>query len=293
METTLPIAKLLARYGIRPTKRLGQHFLVDRRYLDKIVQTHELDDVKTILEVGPGPGNLTERLLQTGAGVLAVEVDARFVPLLNDRFAGGPDFTLCQIDILQSGELNPRVISTLQERWEEGWALVSNLPYQVATTVIVEVMYLPIMPKVMCVTIQKEVARRLLGRPGSKDYSALTVLVQSFANVQLVCTVPAGAFWPRPAVDSATVKIVPKRETGIKNPQYLRRMVNLMFRHRRKTLRSGFLKVLPEEQKLQAEKAFQQLGTDPSARAEQLEISDFIGLSNTMLEQGVNFSIDR
>jgi len=291
METTLPIAKLLARYGIRPTKRLGQHFLVDRRYLDKIVQTHELSDVKTILEVGPGPGNLTELLLQTGAGVLAVEVDARFVRLLDDRFAGRPDFTLCQTDILQSGELNPRVISTLQESWEKGWALVSNLPYQVATTVIVEMMYLPVMPKVMCVTIQKEVARRLLGRPGSKDYSALTVLVQSFASVQLVCTVPSGAFWPRPAVDSATVKIVPKRESGIKAPQHLRKMVNLMFRHRRKTLRSGFLKVLPEEQKLQAEKAFQQLGTDPSARAEQLEIGDFIGLSNTMLELGVNFSI--
>ena len=274
------LAKLLAGYGIFPTKRWGQHFLVDRRHLVKLIQIKELQAVETVLEVGPGPGNLTEMLLDKGFRVLAVEIDDRFVGLLHDRFGQRDDFTLYRMDVLYRGRLNPTVTSALRACRPRPWALVSNLPYQVATTVMLEVLYLPFPPEVICVTIQKEVAARLGGTPGTRDYSALSVLVQSAAAVKRVSPVPAGSFWPAPKVDSAIVKLVPYRPPRVADAGQFRGMVSAIFRNRRKTLRAGFLKSLSPEERERFGRAFDELGIDASFRAQQLAVDDFIGLGN-------------
>lgn len=277
------LPRLLKEYGIHPAKRLGQHFLLDERHLRNMLQIPGLSDLAVVLEVGPGPGNLTELLLQEGAKVLAVELDRRFVKLLNDRFADQDDFTLIHADILARGKLNPDVIAALANTWSGGWAVISNLPYQVGTTVIVEALHLPVRPRVICATIQKEVAERMLASPGTKSYSILTILVQSYTIVERVSIVPAGAFWPKPAVDSATIRLTTKAKDDVSDPAHLRQMVSGMFQHRRKTLRSGYLKRLPISVRDVNEMAFEKLGIDPSARAEQISVDDFIGLSNMIV----------
>ena len=279
----LSIVKLLAKYGIYPAKRFGQNFLLDKSHLSKLLEPKELQQVSTILEIGPGPGNLTELLLKTPANVIAVEIDKRFGRLLDDRFGKNSNFHLVQADVLDRGKINPTIISKLKPT-SDNWALVSNLPYQAATTIIVETLYLPFLPKVMCVTIQKEVARRLLGSPGNKDFSALTVLVQARANVKLISHIPPGAFWPSPKVSSSTVSITPFKKSNIIDINHLRKIVNQMFTHRRKTLRAGFLKKLPLNQQSITKEAFGQLGIDPKARAEQLNVIDFIELSNLLIK---------
>lgn len=273
------IAKLLAGYGIRASKQLGQHFLVDTRHLVKLLQIKELSDVETLLEVGPGPGNLTELLVDTGKPVIAVELDRRFIRLLNDRFT---DLTLIHADVLQRGRLNPAVTSVLERSWGKPWAIVANLPYQVATAVILEALHLPHRPHVMCVTVQKAVAQRLRASPGRKAFSALSVLAQSYATVELVSTVPAGSFWPRPNVDSAIVKLIAKPRPGIHDGAALRDLVNAMFRSRRKTLKTGFVQALPREQQPIVNEALSGLGLEPALRAEQLDVDCFIQLSNVL-----------
>jgi len=278
------VAQLLARYGIHPTKRFGQHFLIDRRHLLKLVRMRELADVRTIVEVGPGPGNLTELLVATPANVIAAEIDSRFVALLTDRFSASDNFKLIHADILHRGKLDPSVTSVLQTVWDRPWAVVSNLPYQVAATVILEMLYLPFPPELMCVTVQKDVARRLKASPATREFSALSVLVQSYTIVQLLSYVPAGAFWPRPNVDGAIIKLTPRAGPTVRDGRHLRNMVNAMFQARRKMLKTGFLHALPKAQLRIASEAFERLGIDPKARAQQLQVDDFIRLSNFMVE---------
>ncbi len=277
------LVKLLAAYGIYPARRFGQNFLVDRRHLVKHLQISELEDVKTILEIGPGPGNLTELLLKTGKEVLAVEIDERFIRLLNDRFGGCDNFRLRHSDILIGGRFSSEITTLLADNYEQPWAIIANLPYQISTTVVLEALHLPAPPAVMCVMVQKEVARRLKAGPGTKDYSGLSVLAQSHAAVELVANVPAGSFWPPPKVDSAIVKLVGRGETGIDDPGHLRRLVNAMFRSRRKTIRSGYLKPLAEEERDIAHKALQELEIEITLRAEQLPVETFIQLSNLIV----------
>lgn len=274
------LVKRLARYGIHPAKPYGQHFLLDRHYLGKLIEPPELAEVRTILEVGPGPGNLTELLVNTGTNVISVEIDERFARLLTDRFGQAANFRLFQGDILAKGGLNPEVTALLRERWDRPWALVSNLPYQVGTVVIVEVLHLPVRPAVVCVMVQREVAARLAAKAGGKDYSALSVLAQAYMEVRRLAVVPPGAFWPPPKVDSAIVKMTARPEAAVRDPAGFRDMVNLMFQHRRKTLRSGFLGRLGTDLRRRYEQAFEEMGIDPAKRAEQLDIYDFIGLGN-------------
>jgi len=285
-NTALTVAQMLASYGIRASRQLGQHFLIDKRHLVKLIRINELAGVDTILEVGPGPGNLTELLLETSAHVLAVEIDDRFVRLLNDRFAGMANFELIHADILRRGKLNPTVTSVLESTWRKPWAVVANLPYQVATTVILELLYLDHRPEVICVTVQKEVARRLKASPGSKDFSALSVLAQSYTIVKLLAYVPAGSFWPRPNVDSAIVTLAARKTPNIRDGGHLRNMVNAMFKHRRKMLRTGFLRALPKSQQVLVETALTESGIDLAARAQQLGVDQFVALSNRLVQLG-------
>jgi len=282
---SLSLTKLLAGYGIRPQKGLGQHFLVDTKHLSKLLQANELRAVDVVLEIGPGPGNLTELLVGLPVRVIAAEIDQRFVHLLEDRFGDRSNFELCRADILERGKLNPRVVTKVVPSSRSRWAVVSNLPYQVAGTVILESLYLPAPPRVMIVTIQKEVAERLRGRSGTKDFSALSVLTQARAEIELISRVPAGAFWPAPQVSSAIVKITPRGDDNVICHKHFRELVNRLFMHRRKTLRAGYLNTLSGRERTLATEAFTAVGIDPSARAEQLAVEDFIGLSNFMVER--------
>jgi 16S rRNA (adenine1518-N6/adenine1519-N6)-dimethyltransferase len=267
------------RPQVRLTKRLGQHLLVDPTYLRKVAESADLSSVDLVLEIGPGTGNLTEFLVRSARKVLAVELDRRLYPALKSRFAD--HFQLFEGDILDRGRFNPAVADLLPENW----ALVANLPYNVASPVMIEALFLPNSPKFLCVTIQKEVARRLAAEPGGKTYGALSVLVQALADVKIVAYVPPGAFLPPPKVESAVVKMTwnPQRAGTIKDLGFFRDLVSRLFQHRRKTVRSGWLKMLPQDRQPQATRALANLHIDPIRRPETLTIDEFIALANGLL----------
>ncbi len=263
---------------VKLTKRLGQHLLVDPGYLHKIINNSDLQEVDLTLEVGPGTGNLTELLIPAAKKVLAVELDRRFCQILRDRFP--PPFQLFEGDIMAAGGLNPAVVKLLPEKW----ALVANLPYNVASPVIIEALYLPNPPKFLCVTIQKEVAQRIAAHPDTKAYGVLSVLVQAANRAKIIATIPPGAFLPPPKVHSAIVKITrdPHQAEQIKSPGHFRQLVSRVFRHRRKTLRAGWVKLLPRDQQEKAAAALAELNIDPARRPETLTVPDFIALANAL-----------
>ncbi|MFA5866261.1 MAG: 16S rRNA (adenine(1518)-N(6)/adenine(1519)-N(6))-dimethyltransferase RsmA [Phycisphaerae bacterium] len=261
---------------VKLTKRLGQHLLVDKGYLRKVIENSELDTVDQVLEVGPGTGNLTELLVEKTPNLIAVELDRRFCQLLTSEFRG--KIQLVEDDILVKGSFNPLVAGMLRKKW----ALVANLPYNVASVVMVDALYLDNPPQFMCVTIQKEVAQRMASKPNCKSYGVLSALVQALSEVKIISYVPPGAFLPPPRVHSAIVKITwrPELAGRIKSREDFRVLVSRLFRHRRKTLRGGWVRMLEEGQQKQADKALGELGIDSGRRPETLCVSEFIELSN-------------
>ena len=191
------VMELVRRYGIDPKRSLGQNFLIDAGYLDKIVAAAELAPSDTVLEIGPGLGTLTERLAAQAGSVVAVELDDRLIELLRGRFAAQPSVRIVHGDIL---ELAPGSLVG-----DEGYKVVANLPYYITSAVLRHVLEAEPRPALAVVMVQKEVAERICAQPG--NLSLLAVSVQFYAAPRVVLRVPAGAFYPRPQVDSAVLRL--------------------------------------------------------------------------------------
>jgi 16S rRNA (adenine1518-N6/adenine1519-N6)-dimethyltransferase len=278
---------VLSERSIRLTRRLGQHLLVDQHYLQTVIDHSDFAAVDLVLEVGPGPGNLTERLIERANRVISVELDQRFCEILRQKFYDRETFTLMEKSILAGGKLDPEVVASVCEA--ERWGLSANLPYNVGSIVMVESLYLSCPPAYMCVMIQKEVARRLAGEPGSKDYGVLSVLAQALAEVKIVTSVPPGAFLPPPKVHSAIVQFIyrPELAARVASKGYFRQAVSRLFRHRRKTLRGGWVKMLEKDQQGLVESILTDLEIDMSRRAETLSVGEFVALANRLFEAGI------
>jgi len=276
------LGKMLSDHAIRLTRRLGQHLLVNDHYLQTVIENSNLSEVKLVLEIGPGPGNLTTLLLDKCNRLVSVELDPRFCEYLRHNFHDRANFTLIEKDIIKGGSLDNEVINIVHEAGS--WGLSANLPYNVASIILVDALYLTVPPKYMCVMIQKEVAQRLAGKVGSDHYGILSVLAQAVAEVKIVTVVPPGAFLPPPKVQSAIVKLTYKKELAdrIASKDFFRRMVSRLFRHRRKTLRGGWLKMLPDDQQNTVEQILSDLKIDPVRRAETLGVDEFILLANRL-----------
>ena len=283
--------ELLAARGIQLTKSLGQNFLHDANQLRRIVKAAELSKADKALEIGPGLGPLTELLLQNAGEVLAIEKDARLVELLRERFGsefrlqpaghspakppegGTPNFQLLHADALKYLKREPR-------DWRD-WKLVANLPYSVASPILVELAQTPQRPERMVATLHLEVARRLMAEAGDDDYGVLTLLVQLDYEPREWFKIPAGCFFPAPDVDSACVVLIrrappllPKNQRDI-----FVKIVKRAFSQRRKMM----LKLLKQdwsEQKLK--QVFQQLCIAPQERAEKLSLEQFVALTELL-----------
>jgi 16S rRNA (adenine1518-N6/adenine1519-N6)-dimethyltransferase len=280
-QTLSYLLRLFKSRGIRPKNKLGQNFLIDLNLLDVVVRAAELAREDLVLEVGTGTGSLTSRLADHAGAVLSVEIDADFHSMASEALAGRQNVRLIRADILKNkNQLNPLVISQLNDLKRNPvfsrLKLVANLPYAVAAPVIANFLLSDSSFERMAAMVQLEIAERLMARPGSKDYGALTVLVQSLANVVPVRRrVPPAAFWPRPQVASAIVLIRPdpdkRRQVG--DPARLRNFLRDLYTHRRKNLR-GALAGLPSKRREKAEvdQMLAELGIEGSARAEDLDV---------------------
>jgi 16S rRNA (adenine1518-N6/adenine1519-N6)-dimethyltransferase len=285
--------ELLDRRGIQLTKSLGQNFLHDANQLRRIVKAAELSTTDKVLEIGPGLGPLTELLLQNAGEVLAIEKDARLVELLRERFPHVPEERVPRApntaNLKSQGlaELVPPKFELLhadalellkcESRDWSGWKLVANLPYSVASPILVELAQSPQRPRRMVATLQLEVARRLMAKAGDEDYGILTLLVQLGYEPRDWFKIPAGCFFPEPDVDSACVVLVRRDAPLLSENQHetFVKVVKRAFSQRRKIM----LKLLREDwpaEKL--ERAFEKLRLSLQTRAEAVSLEQFAGL---------------
>jgi 16S rRNA (adenine1518-N6/adenine1519-N6)-dimethyltransferase len=265
-----PLRAALAEHGLTADKRLGQHFLLDLNFTRKIARLAGPLDGTVVLEVGPGPGGLTRALLEEGACVVAVERDERFINLLN-ALADAADgrLQLVRADALTVDQAD------LLGRFAPGRPVrvVANLPYNVATPLLVGWLTGPFQPASMTLMFQKEVAERICAAPGSGAYGRLSVLAQALCQAEVVLRAPARAFTPPPKVDSAVVRL--ERRSAGPDAVLVRQLevvTGHAFGQRRKMLRSS-LKALGGETLLDA------AGIDPNARAETISVDSFLKLA--------------
>jgi 16S rRNA (adenine1518-N6/adenine1519-N6)-dimethyltransferase len=266
---------ILTRRDIQLTKSLGQNFLHDRNQLQRIVEAAELSKADKVLEIGPGLGPLTELLLGKAGEVLAIEMDGRLVEVLRERFLNPhsalrtPRFELLHDDALDFLRREPR-------DWSD-WKLVANLPYSVASPILVELAQSPKRPERMVATLQLEVAQRLMAQADDDDYGVLTLLVQLDYEPRDSFKIPADCFFPAPNVDSMCVVLQRRARPLLADGQRAAfvKIVKRAFSQRRKMM----LKLLKQDwavDKLAA--AFAELKISPQERAEKLSLEQFVEL---------------
>ncbi len=279
-----------AQAGIEPRKRLGQNFLIDLNLLRLLIDTAQLGPSDVVLEVGTGTGSLTAQMAPLVAAVVTVELDRDLFCLAEAELAGLPNVEMLHLDALKNkNRLHPEVLAAIGRALATGpgrrLKLVANLPYQVATPIITNLLALAEPPVGMTVTIQKELADRLVARPGTKDYGALSVWVQSQCRVEIVRTMPPTAFWPRPKVHSAIVSITLDDDLRRQIPdrEHFHGFIRSMFFHRRKLLRNELLSATKDRlDKPAVDVLLARLGLGPQARAEQLDVPTMLRLAEAV-----------
>jgi len=266
--------QVLDRRGIQLTKSLGQNFLHDQNQLNRIVAAAQLSKADKVLEIGPGLGPLTALLLEKAGDVLAIEKDARLVEFLQERFSD-PRSAIRNLQLIFADALE--FLRDEPRDWHD-WKLVANLPYSVASPILVELAGGARAPKKIVATLQLEVARRLMAGPDEDDYGILTLLVQLDFAPQELFRIPPGSFFPEPDVDSGCV-VLNRRDQPLL-PDDLRpafaKIVKRAFSQRRKMMMKLLKADWPPE-KLAA--AFAALNISPQERAEKLSLEQFVDLT--------------
>jgi len=265
---------------VTPDARRGQNFLVDLNLLELLVREADIQSDDVVLEVGTGTGALTCQLAERAAAVVTVEVDSRMQQLARDILFGFSNVTMLHQDVLRNkNNIHPAVVETVQAKLEETsarrWLLVANLPYAIATPLISNLLLTVPTPDAMTVTIQKELADRMTASPGTKDYSALSVWVQSLCESRIVRVLPPSVFWPRPKVHSAFIQIVPQPtlRAGFSDLKGYHEFVRSLFFHRRKFMRSVLVAAMKHQlTKADVDEVMQEMGFGPDTRSEQLTV---------------------
>jgi 16S rRNA (adenine1518-N6/adenine1519-N6)-dimethyltransferase len=268
----------LARRDIQLTKSLGQNFLHDANQISRIMALARVGPNDRVLEIGPGLGPLTVALINSGAEVLAIEKDSRLIPLLEENIRASTDAAKAKFQIVQADALE---FLRREKRDWASWKLVSNLPYSVASPVMVELAQADSPPEMITVTLQAEVARRLAATPGNKDYGLLTLLVQlEYLPIESL-KIPPGSFWPEPDVDSICMRL-DKRTTPLLEKDLKRDFTKIVKRalSQRRKMMHKLLKADWPEQMLT--NAFAELGISRMIRAEALSIEQFAELTRRL-----------
>lgn len=268
------VTQLLARHGLRPKKRLGQNFLIDRNVLRKIIDAAELTSESHVLEIGPGLGTVTREAAEVAAKVVAVEMDRDLIPVLEETVGGCPNVEIVHADFLRLD-----LPAFLESHFGEArCTVVANLPYYITSPLIIRLIDVKDRIERMIVMVQQEVADRLAAQPGTKDYGSLTVLIQYHCFVRMVARVKRTVFYPAPEVDSAIIRldVRPSPAVDVPNEALFFRIVRAAFGQRRKTLPRA-LSGSPDLgwTREKAGSALTKAGIDPGRRGETLSLEEF------------------
>jgi len=271
------IRRFFRRVGGRPSRRLGQNFLTDRKVAQRIVAASGLQPGDSCLEIGAGLGTLTEALAAAGARVTSVEVDGRLAEAVSRRMSGLPAVRVLRADFLKLD------LQTLLEDMRPPVRVVANIPYSITTPIIERLLEHRRAISAIALLVQKEVAERISAAPGSRQYGSLSVFCQMFTQVRVAFPVPRRVFYPEPEVDSSLLLLTP-RETGLtaEREDAVLRLARAAFTQRRKRLPNPVSDVLgvPKET---VEEAMRRAGIDPARRAEELAVQEFAVLADELL----------
>lgn len=266
------ILDALRRHGLRLKKRLGQHFLADATHLDRVVELGGLSERDAVLEIGAGIGTLTARLAERAGAVIAVELDAALLPALSEAVAGHPCVRVVASDAMAldlSAQFPPGFVRKV----------VSNLPYQIASPLIVRMLEeVPDLERLV-LTVQREVAERIVAEPNSEAYGLLTLLVTYRADARIAGRIPPGAFVPPPKVESAVVVLRPRTPPVVADGALLFRLVRAAFAQRRKQLRNAWKGVAPPDV---LQESTRSAGVDLRRRGEELCLGEFVAVADAI-----------
>ena len=274
---------VLQKYDFVFQKKFGQNFLIDTHVLDKIVRAAEITKDDVVLEIGPGIGTLTQYLAYGAKEVIAVEIDRALIPILKDTLSAYDNVTILNEDILKVD------INKLVEEKNNGRPIkvVANLPYYITTPIIMNLFESHVPVESITVMVQKEVADRMQTGPGSKDYGALSLAVQYYAEPYIVANVPQNCFMPRPKIGSAVIRLkrYDKPAVEVKDEKLLFQLIRASFNQRRKTLANGIRNYSGLNfSKETVEQAIESCGFPLTVRGEALTLEDFAKLTNVLAE---------
>lgn len=275
--------EIIQKYEFMFQKKFGQNFLIDTHVLEKIISAAGITKNDCVLEVGPGIGTMTQYLAENAGHVVAVEIDRNLIPILKETLADYDNVTVINEDILRVD------IKALAEEYNGGKPIkvVANLPYYITTPIIMGLFESGVPIDNITVMVQKEVADRMKEGPGSKDYGALSLAVQYYAEPEIVANVPPNCFIPRPNVGSAVIRLTRHKEmpVEVKDPALMFKIIRASFNQRRKTLQNGLgnASELPYT-KEQIAAAIAEMGLTPTIRGEVLSLAQFAQLSDILGE---------
>ena len=273
--------EIIQKYNFAFQKKFGQNFLIDTHVLEKIISAAGVTKEDMVLEIGPGIGTMTQYLAEHAKRVVAVEIDSNLIPILQETLADYDNITVINDDILKVD------INALPQEYNGGRPIkvVANLPYYITTPIIMGLFESNVPIDNITVMVQKEVADRMQVGPGSKDYGALSLAVQYYAEPYIVANVPPNCFIPRPGVGSAVIRLTRHQEppVDVKDAKLMFRLIRASFNQRRKTLLNG-LANSPELSfsKEQITSAIEKMGLPASVRGETLTLEQFAHLSNLL-----------
>mgnify|MGYP004533226929 FL=1 len=273
--------EVLKKYNFNFQKKFGQNFLIDSNILEHIVDAAEITREDCVLEIGPGIGTMTQYLCEQAREVVAVEIDKNLIPILSDTLSAYNNVTVIHEDILKVD------INRIVQEKNNGRPIkvVANLPYYITTPIIMGLFESHVPLESITIMVQKEVADRMQVGPGTKDYGALSLAVQYYARPEIMLTVPAACFMPRPNVDSAVIRLSRYQEPPVcaRNEKLMFDIIRASFNQRRKTLANGLsnasgLKVTRD----QVVAALEQMGLSATIRGEALTLEQFARLSDIL-----------
>ena len=266
---------ILKKYGLRANKKLGQNFLINEEIINQIIEKADVNKNDTIIEIGPGLGSLTAKLLENANKVIAIELDSNMSNILKERFCLYDNFELIENDVLKVN------LNEIIEKYESV-KVVANLPYYITTPIIMKLLEERLKLKSITVMVQKEVGERFCAVPNSKEYGAITISINYYTKPEIIIDVPKENFEPMPEVDSCVIKLdvrnVPPLE--LKNEKDFFNLIKAGFSQRRKTINNSLASMGISKEKIK--NVLEKLGIDSKLRAENLTMEQFADISNNM-----------